>query len=172
MRISFDNLYTFFAYSYIEGFCIFLIGFFVFGLQDLFFFIILAMTYLLNIIFSIYPLILYSNLSVQFSSVAQPCLTLIYRTGLTLLMGCYVWCLIPLGYLSIALNTASRPTNLGYSFPGGSDGKESACDARDPGSISGSGRSSGGGNGNLLSILAWRIPQKQELGRLQSIGSQ
>ena len=166
MRISFDNLYTFFAYSYIEGFCIFLIGFFVFGLQDLFFFIILAMTYLLNIIFSIYPLILYSNLSVQFSSVAQPCLTLIYRTGLTLLMGCYVWCLIPLGYLSIALNTASRPTNLGYSFPGGSDGKESACDARDPGSISGSGRSSGGGNGNLLSILAWRIPQKQELGRL------
>jgi len=172
VRISFDNLYTFFAYSYIEGFCIFLIGFFVFGLQDLFFFIILAMTYLLNIIFSIYPLILYSNLSVQFSSVAQPCLTLIYRTGLTLLMGCYVWCLIPLGYLSIALNTASRPTNLGYSFPGGSDGKESACDARDPGSISGSGRSSGGGNGNLLSILAWRIPQKQELGRLQSIGSQ
>ena len=166
MRISFDNLYTFFAYSYIEGFCIFLIGLFVFGLQDLFFFIILAMSYLLNIIFSIYPLILYSNLLVQFSSVAQSCLTLVYRTGLTLLMMCYVWCLIPLGYISIALNTASRTTNLGYSFPGGSDGKESACDTRDPGSIPGSGRSSAGGNGNLLSILAWRIPQKQEIGRL------
>ena len=35
-------------------------------------------------------------------------------------------------------------------FPGGSDSKESACNARDPGSISGSGRSSGEGNGNPL----------------------
>ena len=129
-------------------------------------FIILAMSSLLNIIFSKHPLILYSNLSVQFSSVSQYCLTLIYRTGLTLQMRCYVWCLILLGYISIALNTASRTTNLGYSFPGGSDGKESACDAGEPGSIPGSGRSSGGGNGNLLSILAWRIPQKLELGRL------
>ena len=33
------------------------------------------------------------------------------------------------------------------SFPGGSDGKESACNARDPGSIPGSGRS-GEGNSN------------------------
>ena len=35
-------------------------------------------------------------------------------------------------------------------FPGGSDGKESACKAEDPGSIPGSGRSLGGGNGNPL----------------------
>ena len=35
-------------------------------------------------------------------------------------------------------------------FPGGSDGKESACDAGDLGLIPGSGRSSGEGNGNLL----------------------
>ena len=35
-------------------------------------------------------------------------------------------------------------------FPGGSDGKESACSAGDPGSILGLGRSSGEGNGNLL----------------------
>ena len=35
-------------------------------------------------------------------------------------------------------------------FPGGSDGKESACNAGDPGSISGSGRSPGEGNGNPL----------------------
>ena len=35
-------------------------------------------------------------------------------------------------------------------FPGGSDGKESACNAGDPGSIPGSGRSPGGGNGNPL----------------------
>ena len=35
-------------------------------------------------------------------------------------------------------------------FPGGSDGKESACNAGDPGSIPGSGRSTGEGNGNPL----------------------
>ena len=33
-------------------------------------------------------------------------------------------------------------------FPGGSDGKESACNAGDPGLIPGSGRSPGEGNGN------------------------
>ena len=33
-------------------------------------------------------------------------------------------------------------------FPGDSDGKESACNAGDLGSIPGSGRSSGEGNGN------------------------
>ena len=35
-------------------------------------------------------------------------------------------------------------------FPSGSDGKESACNAGDPGSIPGSGRSPGEGNGNPL----------------------
>ena len=35
-------------------------------------------------------------------------------------------------------------------FPGGSDGKASACNVRDPGSIPGSGRSPGEGNGNPL----------------------
>ena len=35
-------------------------------------------------------------------------------------------------------------------FPGGSDGKMSAYNARDPGSIPGLGRSSGEGNGNPL----------------------
>ena len=35
-------------------------------------------------------------------------------------------------------------------FPGGSDGKESACNAGDPGSIPGSGRSPGEGNGSPL----------------------
>ena len=33
-----------------------------------------------------------------------------------------------------------------------------AGDIRDPGSIPGWGRSPGGGNGNPLSVLAWRIP--------------
>ena len=41
----------------------------------------------------------------------------------------------------------------------GSDSKESACNAGDPGSILGSGRSHGEGNGYLTpSILVWRIP--------------
>ena len=58
-------------------------------------------------------------------------------------------------------------------FPGGSDGKESACNAGDQGSIPGSGRSSAEGNGNPLpSILAWRIPRTEEPGRLQYTGSQ
>ena len=40
---------------------------------------------------------------------------------------------------------------LGFmGFPGGSDGKASACSAGDPGSIPGSGRSPGEGNGNPL----------------------
>ena len=33
-------------------------------------------------------------------------------------------------------------------FPGGSDGKASVCNVEDPGSIPGSGRSPGEGNGN------------------------
>ena len=37
-----------------------------------------------------------------------------------------------------------------YRFPGGSDSKVSACDAGDLGSIPGSGRSPGKGNGNPL----------------------
>ena len=36
---------------------------------------------------------------------------------------------------------------VGLGFPGGSDGKESACDAGDPGSIPGFGRSPGDRNG-------------------------
>ena len=38
-------------------------------------------------------------------------------------------------------------------FPGGSDGKESACSVGDPGSIPGSGRYPGVGNGKPLQIL-------------------
>ena len=44
--------------------------------------------------------------------------------------------------------------------------------AGDAGSISGSGRSPGEGNGNLPSILAWKIPWTEEPGGLQSMGSQ
>ena len=50
--------------------------------------------------------------------------------------------------------------------------KASDYNAEDPGSIPGSGRSPGEGNGNPLSILAWRIPWREEPGRLQSTGLQ
>ena len=43
-------------------------------------------------------------------------------------------------------------------FPGGSDGKVSACNVGDPGSISGSGRSPGEGNGNPLQYSCLENP--------------
>ena len=43
-------------------------------------------------------------------------------------------------------------------FPGSLVGKESTCDAGDPGSIPGVGRSPGERIGYQSSILAWRIP--------------
>ena len=56
-------------------------------------------------------------------------------------------------------------------FPGGSDGKASAYNAEDPGSIPGMGRAPGEGHGNPLGILAWKIPWREGPGRLQSTGS-
>ena len=44
------------------------------------------------------------------------------------------------------------------SFPGGSDGKVSACNAGDPGSIPGLGRSPGEGNGNPLQYSCLENP--------------
>ena len=46
-------------------------------------------------------------------------------------------------------NNCQRAT-LKQGFPGGSEGKESACNAGDRGSIPGSGGSPGGGNGYPL----------------------
>ena len=64
--------------------------------------------------------------------------------------------------------------NISVGFPGGSDNKESACSAGDPGSFPGSGRSLGNPKGMAThsSILAWRIPWREEPGGLQSMGSQ
>ena len=54
---------------------------------------------------------------------------------------------------------------------GGSEVKAPASNAGDLGSIPGSGRSPGKGNGNPP-ILAWKIPWTEKPGRLQSMGSQ
>ena len=60
-------------------------------------------------------------------------------------------------------------------FPGGSEGKESACNAGDPGSIPGLGRSLGGGLGNplqyswasLVAQMVKNLPAMQELQETQ-----
>ena len=50
--------------------------------------------------------------------------------------------------------------NLG--FPGGSNGKDSACNAGDLGSIPGSGRSPGGRNGNTFQYSCLENPIDRE----------
>ena len=47
-----------------------------------------------------------------------------------------------------------------------------AGDIRVMGSVPGLGRSPGGGHGNPLQFLAWRILWTEEPGKLQSMGSQ
>ena len=56
--------------------------------------------------------------------------------------------------------------------PGGSDGKVSASNVGDQGSIPGSGRSPGEGNGNPLQHSCLENPMTEEPDRLQSMGSQ
>ena len=58
-------------------------------------------------------------------------------------------------------------------LPGGSDGKESACSAGDPGSIPGSGRFPlEKGMATHSSIRTWKILWTEEPGRLRSMGWQ
>ena len=55
-------------------------------------------------------------------------------------------------------------------FPAGLDSEDSSCNSGDLGLIPGSGRSLEKGMATHSSILAWRIPWKEETGRLQSMG--
>jgi len=57
-------------------------------------------------------------------------------------------------------------------FPHSSGGKESTFNAGNPGLIPGSGRSPGEGNGKPLQSSCLENPMTEELGRLQSMGSQ
>ena len=57
-------------------------------------------------------------------------------------------------------------------FPGGSEGKATACNAGDSGLMPWSGRSAGEGNGHHFSNFAWEIPGTEECGGLQSTGSE
>ena len=75
-----------------------------------------------------------------------------------------------LSYGSISLYGSGFSLAMVYpliqGFPGSSDGKEFACNAGDPDSIPGSGRSLEKRMANYSSILAWRIPWAKEPGRL------
>ena len=65
--------------------------------------------------------------------------------------------------------------NICVGLPLWLSGKETTCNARDAGDICwipGLGRFPGGGHGNPLQMLAWRITWTEEPGRLQSIRSQ
>ena len=72
----------------------------------------------------------------------------------------------PGGTILLGLDVLPKPS-VKLDFPGGSDGKEFACNEEDPGSIPGLGRSPGEGNDNPLQHAAWRIPWTEEPGRLQ-----
>ena len=52
--------------------------------------------------------------------------------------------------------------NIMWGFPGGSEGKASACNAGHPGSIPGSGRSLGEGDGNPLQHYCLENPTDGE----------
>ena len=59
-----------------------------------------------------------------------------------------------------------------WGFPGGSAGKESACNAGDPGSISGREDPLEKETATHSSNLAWKIPWTEKPGGLQSMGLQ
>ena len=62
---------------------------------------------------------------------------------------------------------------FGLFIPGGSEVKESACNVGDLGSIPGSGRSPGEGNGNPIQYSCLENPMdREEPGGLQPTGSQ
>ena len=69
-------------------------------------------------------------------------------------------------YMVCKMIVASHPFNLAspsayWGFPGSSDGKASACNAGDLGSIPGSGRSPGEGNGNPVQYSCLENPMDQ-----------
>ena len=57
-------------------------------------------------------------------------------------------------------------------FPGGSEGKASACNMGYLGSVPGLGRSPGEGNGHPFQYSCLKISWTEKPGRVQSMGSQ
>ena len=69
-----------------------------------------------------------------------------------------------------SLQTLASPCII-FGFPGGSNGKVSACNVVDPSLISGFKDPLEKGMATHSSILAWRIPGTEEPGGPESIGS-
>ena len=79
--------------------------------------------------------------------------------------------------LAKSFNTGSAiflllPRGLSWGFPGGSDGRESACSVRDPGSILESGRAPGEGNGYPLQHSCLENSMGREAWQTKVPGSQ
>ena len=60
--------------------------------------------------------------------------------------------------------------SIGKGFPGGSDGKEPACNVRDLGLIPGLGRSPEEGNGNPFQYSCLENSRTEQAGGLESMG--
>ena len=72
----------------------------------------------------------------------------------------------------LELDATPSVSHYPRTLPGGSDSKASARNAGDQGSIPGTGRSPGEGNGNPLQYSFLKIPWMEEPSGLQSMGSQ
>ena len=71
---------------------------------------------------------------------------------------------------TVGFKQGCLPSLIKWGFPPSSVGKESACNAGDPGSITGSGRSPGQGNGNPLQYSCLENPKDKEAWRATEYG--
>ena len=78
------------------------------------------------------------------------------------LVSSYTGWMHPLRCLWVSSCALWHTPRAGWSFPGGSDGEESACNAADPGSIPGSGRSPGEEKGNSLQYSCLENPMDRD----------
>ena len=72
------------------------------------------------------------------------------------------WMKVPLIYMFSDARCMLWYFGRPMGFPGGSEGKASACSTGDPGSIPGPGRSPGEGNGNPLQYSCLENPKNEE----------
>ena len=79
-------------------------------------------------------------------------------------------CVILWGWVDIYHYTFVQTHRIYRGFPGGSDSEESACNAGDPGSIPGLGRSPGAGSGNPLQSSCLENAMDRGACRPQSLG--
>ena len=103
------------------------------------------------------PVLVLSCSSSWFYLVPLPSWFFVLNLNLVLQPACYtVSYPVSSQYIPFVLKLDRSPAY--GAFPGGSNGKESACNAGDPGSTPGSGRSPGEGNGNSLQYSCLENP--------------